>query len=260
MDKKPQAEEEPLTDSLANDTTPTDSITQLVEEEPMPVTADELFDDFFFNYVASRKVQKQRTVFPLPVNKYGKHSVMQAANWKREHFFMNQGYYILIFNKQSQLTLMKDTAVGNVVVEKIMAQSDAMTQWHFARKRGNWMLDSVSYKSLHHHPDAAFLRFYQKFAADSAFQQQSLAEEISFTGPDPDDDFATMTGDILPEQWDMFKPWLPSGTLYNIRYGQDAYPASNVRFFYIRGIANGLQTDLIFTRKGKSWQLKKVNT
>ena len=258
MDRGTKPEALPLEDGLATDSVETDSIAEIVEEEPMPSAADELFDDFFFNYAASRKVQRERTHFPLPVITYGKQSTLTAGQWKFENFFMAQGYYILIFNKATQLELMKDTAVGNVIVERIAMARERVTRWYFARERGLWKLDSIDHISLRQYPDEHFVRFYHRFVNDSTFQQQSLAEEISFTGPDPDDDFSTMTGDIMPEQWPMFRPWLPSGTLYNIRYGKAAYPVSGVRFFFIRGIANGLQTDLVFTRKGQTWRLKKV--
>ena len=247
-------------DTLLEDTTANDTLSQIIEEEIMPAAADELFDDFFFNYAASRKVQKERTVFPLPVNSWGKLSKIEEKAWKREHFFMRQGYYTLIFHRASQMNMVKDTTVNEVTVEKIVAGKNMVTRWHFARKRGLWHMDSLTYMSLGKHEDAGFIRFYQRFATDSAFQQHSLAESIAFTGPDPDDDFSTMTGEIMPEQWSMFVPWMPSGTLYNIIYGSSPYPVSNTRLLYVRGIANGLQMDMVFTRKGKSWILKKVNT
>ena len=245
-----------LGDSISADTTTIDSITEVVEEEPMPVAADELFDDFFFNFAGSRKVQRERINFPLPVNNYGKTSEIEKGQWKRETFFMKQGYYTLIFSDYKQLRLVKDTTVNNVTVERINVAQGNVTRWHFMRTRGLWHMVGKSLISLKQHPDAAFLSFYEKFVTDADFQYEHLAESVTFTGPDPDDDFSNMTGEILPEQWPMFAPQLPSGTLYNIIYGAPG-KKSNVRFFLIRGIANGLQTDLVFTRKGKSWQLKK---
>ncbi len=61
---------------------------------------------------------------------------------------------------------------------------------------------------------------------------------MKFTGPDPDDDFSTMTGDIEPETWPAFAPQLPHGMIYNIIYGQK-YTESSQKIFVIRGIANG---------------------
>lgn len=247
-------------DSILDDTTDTDTLSEMIAEETMPVAADELFDDFFFNYAASKKVQKERTRFPLPVDDMGKHSTKEKNEWRRESFFMGQGYFTLIFNHAKEINLMKDTAVSDVTVEKIDVGRNRVMRWHFSRQRGLWYLDGIKTIALSQHHDAGFLRFYEQFVTDSVFQQQSLAETVSFTGPDPDDDFSTMTGEIMQEQWPMFEPWMPSGILYNIQYGAAPYPASDVRFFLIRGIANGLFTDLVFTRKGKGWQLKKINT
>ena len=35
-----------------------------VKEEPKPLEADELFDDFIFNYASDEALQRERTVFP----------------------------------------------------------------------------------------------------------------------------------------------------------------------------------------------------
>lgn len=246
-------------DSVA-DTTAQDSLSEIIEEEEMPAAADELFDDFFFNFAANRRLQRERTVFPLPVARGGKVSVKERGQWQHEHFFMAQGYYTLIFSDARSVRLAKDTTVSDVTVERIALARGRVTRWHFTRQRGLWRMDSMAVMPLRRHEDAAFLAFYQHFATDSAYQQQALAEEVTFTGPDPDDDYATMTGEILPEQWPSFAPMLPHGTIYNIRYGHAFRPRSATRYFMLRGIANGLQTDLVFTRRGRSWQLTKVNT
>ena len=38
-----------------------------VKEEPKPMVADELFDDFIFNYASDDALQRQRTVFLCPI-------------------------------------------------------------------------------------------------------------------------------------------------------------------------------------------------
>jgi len=250
-------------DTLATDTT--DSLSEIVEQSVMPTTADELFDDFFFNYAASKKVQLSRTQFPLHVNKFGKTSLIEKKNWKTEHFFMKQGYYTLIFDNKRDLTIMKDTTVNDVTVELIAMTKGTVKQWHFMRNKGLWNLNGIKEISLKQHEEADFFYFYQKFVSDSKFQQESLTETVTFTGPDPEDDFSTMTGEILPEQWPMFAPWLPSDYLYNIVYLPQSdkakrKKASTVRYFLLRGIANGLQTDLTFVKIGGRWKLNKITT
>lgn len=249
-----------LSDTTMSDTMGLDTLSDIIEEEKLPATADELFDDFFFNFAVSKKIQKDRILFPLKVYSKGKEKSIESDKWKIEHFFMSQGYYTLIFHKASQIRLVKDTTVHDVTVERINVKRNLVTQWHFIRKRGLWKMDNIKYLSVSEYNDADFIKFYNRFVTDTAFQQRSLAESVSFTGPDPEDDFSTMTGSIIPEQWPMFAPWMPSGVLYNIVYGDKPYTNTNTRYFYIRGIANGLQTDLLFTKKGRSWKLEKVNT
>lgn len=242
------------------DTTSTDSITELIEDTPMPAAADELFDDFFFNFAASKKVQAQRIAFPLTYDNNGNVSKIAMNQWVREKFFMDQEIYTLILNNPKQLALTKDTTVSNVTVERINIGGGKVTRWHFARTGGLWHMDSKKEMSLSKHPDATFLKFYNTFATDTAFQKKSLAETVSFTGPDPEDDFGTISGEIVPEQWQDFAPeMMPSGTLYNIIYGQENTATSSNRTLMIRGISNSIQMEFDFTKTAKGWVLKKMN-
>ena len=258
--KKP----EPVADSAAVDTAVADtqaidSTEKLIEETPMPKAADELFDDFVFNFAANRKLQMKRIQFPLPVYRNEKLVKSIAKNrWRMEHFFMRQDYYTLIFDNAKQMNLVKDTTIDHVVIEKIFYHKKMVQQFLFNRIQGQWMMTSINYKTMYSNKNASFLNFYGKFATDSAFQAEHLHNPVKFVGPDPDDDFSTMTGDIEPETWPAFAPKLPSGMIYNIIYGQK-FTESNQKIFVIRGIANGLETELSFRRIGGKWMLTKLN-
>lgn len=258
--KKPSPVDSVLTghDSLT-DTSSVDTMESIIAETPMPKAADELFDDFIFNFAANRSLQRKRIHFPLDVYKNGKkdHQI-QRANWKMEHFFMHQDFYTLIFDSRKQMNLVKDTNVSHVVIEKIFFKLKTVEQYLFNRINGQWMLTSINYKPMYQNQNASFLKFYREFVVDSAFQIRSVNDPLSFTGPDPDDDFSTMTGTLAPEQWPMFAPSLPHDMIYNIIYGQK-YTESNQKIFVIRGIANGLETELTFRRVGGQWKLMKLS-
>lgn len=258
--KKPSPVDSVLTghDSLT-DTLSVDTMESIIAETPMPKAADELFDDFIFNFAANRSLQRKRIHFPLDVYKNGKkdHQI-QRANWKMEHFFMHQDFYTLIFDSRKQMNLVKDTSVSHVVIEKIFFKLKTVEQYLFNRINGQWMLTSINYKPMYQNQNASFLKFYREFVVDSAFQIRSVNDPLSFTGPDPDDDFSTMTGTLAPEQWPMFAPSLPHDMIYNIIYGQK-YTESNQKIFVIRGIANGLETELTFRRVGGQWKLMKLS-
>ena len=248
-DKKPATLVDSVAaDTIVADTQAMDSTEKLIEETPMPKAADELFDDFLFNFAASRKLQRQRVHFPLPVCRNGKViKQIEKRRWKMEHFFMRQDYYTLIFDNRKQMNLVKDTTVDHVVVEKVFYKTNTVQQFLFNRINGQWLMTSINYKPMYANMNASFLKFYGSFATDSAFQAEHLHNPVKFTGPDPDDDFSTMTGDIEPETWPAFAPQLPSGMIYNIIYGQK-YTESSQKIFVIRGIANGLETLLTFKK------------
>ena len=259
-DKKPaQVHDSTSVDSVIADTQAVDSTEKLIEETPMPKAADELFDDFVFNFAANRKLQMKRVHFPLPVYHNDKlvKSIQKRA-WRMEHFFMHQDYYTLIFDNQKQMNLVKDTAIDHVVVEKVFYAKKTVQQFLFNRINGEWMMTSINYKPMYTNMNASFLKFYGQFATDSAFQAEHLHNPVKFVGPDPDDDFSTMSGDIEPETWPAFAPQLPHGMIYNIIYGQK-YAESNQKIFVIRGIANGMETVLTFKRVHGKWMLTKLN-
>ena len=73
MDKKKPVQDSDMLDSaVARDTVKTDSAENLIAQASMPKSADELFDDFIFNFAANKKLQYKRIHFPLSVYRNGK--------------------------------------------------------------------------------------------------------------------------------------------------------------------------------------------
>ena len=246
-------------DSCSTDTIPVDTMEQLISATPMPKAADELFDDFFFNFAANRSLQLERIKFPLPVIEAGLTKHIEKGDWHMEHFFMRQGYYTLIFDNVKQMALVKDTSVEHVVVEKVFFKEKTVKQYVFERKAGKWMLCSIQFNQLYENMNASFLKFYQRFSRDSAFQIASLHDPVRFTGPDPDDDFSQIEGVITADTWPAFASELPTEMIYNIIYGQ-TYTESNHKIFVIRGISNGLEVELTFENEDGKWVLTELAT
>ena len=258
--KANQTEEVPA-DSVADsiDTTDVDSMELLITETPMPRAADAMFDDFLFNFLANKKLQKERVIFPLRVTENGTITKIEKDDWQMEHLFMRQGYYTLLFNSDKQMQLMKDTAVNEAVVEKILLAKNQIKNYFFQRIKGAWLLREIKVTSIQSDANASFLAFYQRFVNDTAFQVKSISETVDFVGPDPDDDFNMMEGVITPETWEAFAPTLPHKTLYNIIYGKPQ-EEGNQKIYLLRGVANGLEMELRFKKEGGRWMLKKLMT
>ena len=255
-----QGEEMPA-DSVADTTvvTETDTLELLITETPMPRAADAMVDEFIFNFVANKKLQKERIIFPLRKTENGKTELTEKDQWEMERFFMKQGYYTLFFDNDKEMELMKDTAVSEATVEKIQLKKNRVMDYLFQRIKGAWMLKEIRVTTLEQNPNASFLAFYQRFVSDSVFQIKSLNETVQFVGPDPDDDFNMMEGVITPESWEAFAPTLPTKVLYNIVYGKPI-AEGNDKIFLLRGVANGLEMELRFKKVGGKWLLMKMST
>lgn len=251
--------------SVAADSTATvadssaeDSLEDLMDDVPMSKAVDELFDDFIFNFAGNRKMQLERVKFPLEVVTAGKKTLLDKKQWKTDRLFMSQGYYTLILDNRKQLELSKDTSLCRAVVEKINLESQTVKKYNFTRLRGTWMLTSIDNSDIVQNQNSSFLKFYERFATDFEFQKKSLNNPIIFTAPDPDDDFNMLTGDLLPEQWPDVGPTdLPSGTIYNIIYGQK-YTESSQKVFLLRGIANGQELEMTFKKINGNWKLTRL--
>ena len=122
--------------SAISDTTAADTLDQIIAETPMPSAADELFDDFFFNFAANRKLQMKRIVFPLPVIAGKDTTFLPKKRWKMDHFFMHQDFYTLIFDNMKQMNVVKDTTINHVVVERINLPRRYVKGYVFNRIRG----------------------------------------------------------------------------------------------------------------------------
>ena len=245
-------------DTTATDSVePVDTLEQLIAETPMPRAADELFDDFLFNFAANRNLQMERVNFPLPNVRNGKMTQVGKGEWKMERFFMRQDYYTVLFDNQQQMELVRDTSVSQATVEKIYFNTGAVIQYQFRRIKGAWMLLEVRTEPIASNRNASFLDFYHQFVTDSAFQTESLAQTVAFVGPDPDDDFAQMEGILTPDTWPAFAPELPDRMIYNIVYGKQEED-SDEKIFMMRGIANGMEVEMTFRRSDGQWKLVKM--
>lgn len=255
------AAEESADSTQTVDTTATTLQEEIAEEGPMPKAADELFDDFIFNFAANKKLQVSRVKFPLKVMRGDEVSYVSKGQWQMEYFFMNQDYYTLLFNSEEEMErVQQSTTIEHAVVEKIYLEAKTVKQFVFDRVNGLWMLQQVIHMPLSESKNASFLMFYEQFSKnEDDYQAKHLSESVNFVGPDPDDDFGRMEGVITPDTWEAFAPDLPSNMIYNIVYGEPQKETGR-KIFVLRGIANGLELELTFKHEGGKWKLTKMTT
>ena len=251
--------EEPADSVQKADTVSSSLQEEIVEETPVPKAADELFDDFIFNFAANRTLQSSRIKFPLLVKRGDEVSYVKKGDWQMEYFFMKQDFYTLLFDSEKEMEAVKETNIEHAVVEKIYLHSKTVKQYVFDRVNGLWTLQQVIHMPLSESRNASFLEFYEQFASSIEYQSDHLMESVKFIGPDPDDDFNQMEGVITPDTWEAFAPELPSGMIYNIVYGAPQKETGR-KIFVLRGIANGMEMELTFKHEGGKWKLEKLVT
>ena len=260
--QKSGSNEEATADTIQKADTKASTLEEEVasEQAPMPKAADELFDDFIFNFAANRKLQSSRIKFPLKIQRGEEVSYTKKGQWQMEYFFMKQDSYTLLFNSEKEMEYVKEaTDINHAIVEKIYLEGKTVKQYVFDRVNGLWMLQEVIHMPLSESSNASFLEFYAHFASDPDYQQKHLMESVKFVGPDPDDDFAQMEGVITPDTWEAFAPELPSGMIFNIVYGEPQKETGR-KIFVLRGIANGMELELTFKHEGGKWRLEKMTT
>lgn len=243
------------------DTTDSDTMAEIIAETPMPKAADQLFDDFFFNFIASPKVQKARTNWPLPVISYNdkqEHKFfLQKSQWKMDRFFRKQGYYTIIFDNEKQMDASKSTKIDTVVVERIHLQEGAVDQYCFDHQYGKWRLHQIRKISFEDSKNASFLNFLQKFFAKGGAGM--IKDPLPYHGADPNGEETNIISTTIPaSDWSTYLPQVPGDVIYNILYGQK-YGEGNVKILDFKGLSNGLETQLVFKRKGGKWTLVKIN-
>ena len=258
---KKKVEPADSTKTVVADTTDTtnnvDSATKIIAETPMPKAADQLFDDFFFNFIANKKLQHKRIVFPLPVENNGKVTKQIAHNqWKMDYFFRPKGYYTLIFDNEGQAEYAKSTKLDTVIVEKINLNQRLVEQYCFDHQDGRWEMNKIKNIGFSQNHNASFLKFLQKFLANDG--RGSIKEPLSYYGPDPNGEETSKVNTTIPaSEWSTFLPEVPGNIIYNILYGQK-YDKSKKKILVFRGLSNGVETQLEFRQRGNDWRLERV--
>ena len=151
-----------------------------VQEEPQPLEADELFDDFIFNYASDDALQRKRTVFPLPYYDRDTPLKIEADFWKHDYLFTKQNYYTLLFDKEEDMDMVGDTTLTSVQVEWIFLKTRMMKRYYFEKKRGMWMLEAINLREMEKGENEDFVEFYTRFVTDSVYQSKHISHPLQF--------------------------------------------------------------------------------
>ena len=247
-----------LTDTIE---APVDTLSlEEVEEEPVvPVSADESFADFLYNFALNEKLQLRRILFPLPYYTDNRKDSILKEDWKHDPLFSQEEFYTMLYDHLDDAELEKDTASTSGRIEWINLKDRKLKRYYFERLYGWWKLEAIDDASMPKEETGQedFYEFYERFANDSLFQAERVVDPLPFVAPDPEDDFEILETTIEKEQWFAFQPKLPREYLTNINYGQRLSTASRTRVIEMRGFGNGFNNTLYFRCRNGQWKLTR---
>ena len=223
------------------------------DELDIPVGADGLFDDFFFNFVRNSRFQEERIDFPLHVENGKATSVIEREDWTFDRLEELQEVNTMIFDQNDDMNCAQDTSINDVIVECIYFNCDSVKQYVFKRIEGRWNLTHLNWKSFQQHPDGYFYAFYKQFANDSIFQGKRIRKSFEFKTYDEVMNEEIM-GEVDAEAWWDYSPELPKDMLTNINYGHTS-PTSRERHLIITSPSAGMSSTLKFRMIKWQWKL-----
>lgn len=247
----------------AADATRKDTVMQetvdLVNEEPVPATADESFADFFYNFASDETFQRTRIVFPISYYKGEQVIRTTKEDWQYDPLFSKYPAYTVLFDEEEDMEMEKDTSIHSVQIDWIYLAERKIKRYYFERINNAWFLEAVNREDMAMETDGKedFFSFYNRFATDSLFQQQRLNDPLAFVTADPEDEFEILETTLDAGQWFAFHPPLMHGWLSNVHYGQPESPRSDRKIVEFKGFGNGFSNALYFERRRGNWMLVK---
>ncbi len=235
-----------------------DSLTEYeeaVEELAEPKKRVEAFSDFFFSFLNNRRFQADRVKFPFTIEQDGMERTITSGRDFRAFFNWPHAdeYCMLLTDEEQMEELQNSLDLTDVGVQVIELANVHVRNFDFHREKEEWRCMRAS-ERFAHGTKADFLRFYHKFTTDSVFQQQSLAKEIHYCQPDPDDETEFIEGTLEPYQWVSFRPELPGGRITDIVFGQQLEGADQILLMHC-GTANSMMDIFTFRRQNGRWHL-----
>lgn len=107
----------------------------VVVEEQVPAAADESFADFFYNFASDEAFQRTRVVFPFSLYKGKQVTRIQKADWKFDPLFSREPAYTVLFDKEEDMEIEKDTSLHSVQVDWIFLTDRRIKRYYFQRKK-----------------------------------------------------------------------------------------------------------------------------
>lgn len=231
----------------------------LFEDVEPPAAVDELFDDFLFNFIDDARFQGHRIIYPLPCTEGEEVTTLSKEDWADYDHFKDQELLTVIYEREHDLVLSKDTSMQSVAIEWIELDHPSVEKFHFNRVNNKWMLTNIDKKQREDMPNGDFLNFYAHFIADSVYQREALADPVKVILTSEDGEEEPQEEHVSADEWFEMRESLPlpKDALVNVDYGQ-ASISQNMKILLLQGLSNGMQMKFKFNKVGDDWKLMEI--
>lgn len=232
---------------------------ELFEEEVLPKSADELFNDFFYNYASDEDFREIRTTYKPELAEADTALANSASSSVAFRELVVKDFYAVVYEREEELAFQKDTSLSEVFVERMNLDVGLVEQFDFRRYDGTWVMRGFSRTTVDDTPNSDFLAFYSSFSADSVGRFDNVAEPLKFVVTAEDDESEDEIVEMNLEEWMEVSSDLPlpSHEIINVNYGQTCI-SSNNKLLLVVGISNGLSLKYRFVKQGGKWMLVEV--
>ena len=231
-------------DSLDADTMELEAL-DLYEPMPIPESADELFDDFFYSFIEDEEFRTERC----------------KAELQNQSILMKEAY-VVVYERDDDLAMRKDTTIDNAVLEWIDWHGDEVQHYQFGREAdGRWFLTDIEPEQIEDLPNGTFYSFLSDFFTDDEFRMEATRLPLTFiVEPQGDEDEGIETS-LDESEWEELYNQLPdfSTSMVCLDYGQTAI-SQNRKILLLEGLSSGLEMKLIFNNVGGEWKLIKIES
>ncbi len=230
---------------------------ELFEKEVVPVSADYLFNDFFYNFVTDMKFQRQRIVFPVRCENCDTTVKCGRAEW--DDALVVDDYYTVLYEREEEIALQKDTSISEVTVERINLDVGEVDFFLFKRIEGKWLMTGVRHEPIPETTNSDFFEFYHVFSTDTVGRAKYISLPLRFILSSEDEDEEDEIQDLSADEWAEVAADLsiPSHTIVNVNYGQTCI-SRNSKLLFVAGVSNGLSMLYRFTKIDGEWMMVEV--
>lgn len=230
---------------------------QLLPKEEVPEAADQNFDDFFYSFVSDEDFQKQRVHFPLHCTSE-EGADLSESEWDTEQRFASQEIYCVLFDREKDFEIQKDTSLREVNVSWVSLTQGRFQTFRFIRPHKQWRLADFNMGQLSKSRQAHFLKFYAQFVTDTIFQLERVNFPLCLV-VQPEDGSEKIETQLSPDEWSEYRSELPLPThvMTLIDYGQ-ASLSENRKILMMEALSSGYSITFKFDRTNEQWKLYQV--